>query len=613
MKKIILPILLIMSSCAFAQVKVQDLTEDTSPSATADVGYSIKNYAGTPLPRKVKWGNISKLSGWELSGSTISPVSSSYNVSMAGNVTAGAFYGDGSHLTGISAGGGSGSGTVNSGTAGYLTYYPSTGTTVDDLSILYSDGTNLGLGTTSLSHKLEVSGTINASGAITGSNLSGTNTGDQTITLSGDISGSGTTAITTAIGNSKVTNAMLAGSIAASKLIGTDITSLGTVTTGTWNATTIDYTRGGTGLTSATDDNVLVGSGIGWASKTLPSCADSAGQHLNYDSSSNSFSCGTTSGTTVSAGGSDTQVQFNDGGTTLAGSSVLTLDKTINASSGTENPVSIAPTIAQSGTAGFNGLNINVTESSTGSGTKNLINLAVAGTSKAAVDDTGAVTATSYTTSSTSAGSLQLNEASANGANFRKFTVASSLSGDATITLDGTDGTTITFPAVTGTLATLDSPTFTTFLKLPQGTGPTVDAAGKIAIDTTNDQLDYYGGAKRVISYIHSKSFVIDAATSTADYVLWRAPYAVTITAIHVRCTGGTNVIGGLDEGDSNGTNVVAVDSDITASAGTMAADDGSLTNPTIASGRTVNWHTTSVSGTNTSLMVTFEYTIDAT
>lgn len=452
MKKIILPILLIMSSCAFAQVKVQDLTEDTSPSATADVGYSIKNYAGTPLPRKVKWGNISKLSGWELSGSTISPVSSSYNVSMAGNVTAGAFYGDGSHLTGISAGGGSGSGTVNSGTAGYLTYYPSTGTTVDDLSILYSDGTNLGLGTTSLSHKLEVSGTINASGAITGSNLSGTNTGDQTITLSGDISGSGTTAITTAIGNSKVTNAMLAGSIAASKLIGTDITSLGTVTTGTWNATTIDYTRGGTGLTSATDDNVLVGSGIGWASKTLPSCADSAGQHLNYDSSSNSFSCGTTSGTTVSAGGSDTQVQFNDGGTTLAGSSVLTLDKTINASSGTENPVSIAPTIAQSGTAGFNGLNINVTESSTGSGTKNLINLAVAGTSKAAVDDTGAVTATSYTTSSTSAGSIQLNEASANGANFIKLTSASSRSGDSTITIDGTDGTTQTFPTTSQTL-----------------------------------------------------------------------------------------------------------------------------------------------------------------
>jgi hypothetical protein len=48
--------------------------------------------------------------------------------------------------------------------------------------------------------------------------VSGTNTGDQTITLSGDISGTGTGAITTTIGNTKVTNAMLAGSIAATKL-----------------------------------------------------------------------------------------------------------------------------------------------------------------------------------------------------------------------------------------------------------------------------------------------------------------------------------------------------------------------------------------------------------
>lgn len=48
--------------------------------------------------------------------------------------------------------------------------------------------------------------------------LSGTNTGDQTITLTGDVTGSGTGSFATAIGNSKVTNAMLAGSIALSKL-----------------------------------------------------------------------------------------------------------------------------------------------------------------------------------------------------------------------------------------------------------------------------------------------------------------------------------------------------------------------------------------------------------
>jgi hypothetical protein len=43
-------------------------------------------------------------------------------------------------------------------------------------------------------------------------------TGNQTITLSGDVSGSGTTSISVSIGSGKVTNAMLAGSIAWSKL-----------------------------------------------------------------------------------------------------------------------------------------------------------------------------------------------------------------------------------------------------------------------------------------------------------------------------------------------------------------------------------------------------------
>ena len=48
--------------------------------------------------------------------------------------------------------------------------------------------------------------------------LTGTNSGDQTITLTGDVTGTGTGSFATAIGAAVVTNAMLAGSIAISKL-----------------------------------------------------------------------------------------------------------------------------------------------------------------------------------------------------------------------------------------------------------------------------------------------------------------------------------------------------------------------------------------------------------
>lgn len=64
------------------------------------------------------------------------------------------------------------------------------------------------------------------------SNPSGYISANQTITLSGDVTGSGGTAITTVIGAGKVTNAMLAGSITAAKLVGTDITTIGTLIAG---------------------------------------------------------------------------------------------------------------------------------------------------------------------------------------------------------------------------------------------------------------------------------------------------------------------------------------------------------------------------------------------
>jgi hypothetical protein len=53
------------------------------------------------------------------------------------------------------------------------------------------------------------------------------------------------------VSDGSITNVKLAGSIAASKLIGTDITTVGTITTGTWSGTAIAVANGGTGATTA--------------------------------------------------------------------------------------------------------------------------------------------------------------------------------------------------------------------------------------------------------------------------------------------------------------------------------------------------------------------------
>ena len=60
-----------------------------------------------------------------------------------------------------------------------------------------------------------------------------------------------------------ITNAKLAGTITAGKLVGTDISIVGTIATGVWSATTIGLTKGGTGASNAADARTNLGLVIG--------------------------------------------------------------------------------------------------------------------------------------------------------------------------------------------------------------------------------------------------------------------------------------------------------------------------------------------------------------
>ncbi|MBI5550758.1 MAG: hypothetical protein HY911_04565 [Desulfobacterales bacterium] len=128
--------------------------------------------------------------------------------------------------------------------------------------------------------------------------------------------------------------------------------------------------------------------------------------------------------------------------------------------------------------------------------------------------------------------------------------------------------------------------------------------------------------APRTIGIIGDLDFSIPAVqtrcqtwagiAAASDHMVTSFPHAITIRAVRVVQRGATNVIGHLDECDSAGAACAGVDgaTDITATS-TQSADDGTLSNPSIDANDVIQWHTTSVSGTNTDCMVCMDYTFD--
>ena len=148
-----------------------------------------------------------------------------------------------------------------------------------------------------------------------------------------------------------------------------------------------------------------------------------------------------------------------------------------------------------------------------------------------------------------------------------------------------------------------------TSLEIPNAASPTVDAEGEIAWDTDDDKLLMYDGAVAVAvaAKIKSRSFVIKAPAAADDFAFWKTPRAITLIGVYAICSGGTNVIGQLQEYDSNAANPADVDAaDWTIT--TAIFSDTSFTNAAIDANDWVGWKTTSVSGTVDYLSVTFWY-----
>jgi hypothetical protein len=93
----------------------------------------------------------------------------------------------------------------------------------------------------------------------------------------------------------------------------------------------LSVARGGTGLATAVDDNMMVGNGTTWQSKALTSCsaADSA---LTYNTTTNAFGCNTISGGsgTVTSVGLTMPTGLSVGGSPVTSSGTLAVTTTLS-------------------------------------------------------------------------------------------------------------------------------------------------------------------------------------------------------------------------------------------------------------------------------------------
>lgn len=112
---------------------------------------------------------------------------------------------------------------------------------------------------------------------------------------------------------------------------------------------TLPIGNGGTGVTSAADDTVLIGSGAAWVAQTLTDC-DTSGSALTYDTTANTWGCNTsiaaatastaTSATSATTATTATTAEEGDSATSFFPSGTLEV-----AIGGTGNSTGDAPTL----------------------------------------------------------------------------------------------------------------------------------------------------------------------------------------------------------------------------------------------------------------------------
>lgn len=142
---------------------------------------------------------------------------------------------------------------------------------------------------------------------------------------------------------------------------------------------------------------------------------------------------------------------------------------------------------------------------------------------------------------------------------------------------------------------------------LPSGAAPTVDAAGEVAVDTTADQLKYYGTAAKVIDPRHTENATFKTPTS-GDKAKFRKPYGMTVQTVGCVTDAATSVVLDVQECNANGASCATILSG-TITCGTTYGT-GTVSDSAIAAGNYVFFSLGTVTGTPGYLYVNFGYIV---
>jgi len=147
---------------------------------------------------------------------------------------------------------------------------------------------------------------------------------------------------------------------------------------------------------------------------------------------------------------------------------------------------------------------------------------------------------------------------------------------------------------------------------IAETTTPTAITGYASIYPKTDDKAYWQDGAgtEHTLEYDRAKVFSIPVTNpaGTEDFLVWRAPAAVTITSVQGCAMDGTSLTCGINECDANGDNAVAITNQ---TAVTTSNTELVIVNANVQSGDYISFTSTAESGDVTKMMLSVEYTRD--